>query len=396
MKILVVTQRFFPENWQVNEICEDLIANGNQVTVLTGLPHDSNGKIRNDYKKRKKRQEKIHNINIVRCFEIGRRNSLFFLILNYISFWISSLLKVSKLQNDYDIVFGYQLSPVTAMYAAKKYSKTYRKKLVIYTTDIWPESVKVYIKNENNLLYKITDRISKSIYSSSDLIVCSSKSFISYFIDIHKIDKDKLTYLPQFGDDELLNYDLYKKRNKIIELYFLGNVGKEQNLDNVISSIKNIDNVRLNIVGSGSNLEKLKKIVENNSKLREKVIFYGRKPKSKMIEYYKLADACIISLREKNRIGLTLPNKIMNYMAAGKPILGMISGSAKEIIEEANCGFCANGNDIEQFTTNINEFIRINNDKKYGENARNYYRKCFTRRVFYTNLEKILLEQINS
>lgn len=392
MKILVVCQHYYPENFQITDICEELAKKGHDVTALVGLPNYPLGYILQDYKHGKNRKETINEVNVIRCFEIGRRKNKIFLALNYLSFWLSSIFKVRTLKNDYDIVLGYETSPITMVDAGRVYAKKYNKPFYLVCADIWPECLKVYIKSENNILFGIIKKISKKIYSSATKVICTSKYFIEYLVDTHHLDNDKLVYIPQFGDDELLIEEFINTNKEMTNIVFLGNVGKEQNMPCIVkcfSELKNLNYV-LHIVGDGSDYESVKRYIDNLN-MQEKVILYGRKPKNEMINFYNISDICLLPLKSDNKIGYTLPNKLQNYMAAGKPILGMISGSAKEVIEEANCGLCADGNDIETFKKYAIKLISDNELRDHlGKNGREYYKKHFKKDIIINDLVNIL------
>ena len=72
MKILVVCQYYFPENFQITPICEQLVADGHEVTVVTGLPNYPTGIIPEEYKKGH-RDEKVNGVHVIRCHEVGRK-----------------------------------------------------------------------------------------------------------------------------------------------------------------------------------------------------------------------------------------------------------------------------------------------------------------------------------
>lgn len=391
-KILFVCQHYYPETFQITEICEELVNKGYDVTALVGLPNYPLGYIFDEYKYGKKRIETINGVKVIRCSEIGRRKGVLFLALNYISFWFSSIMHIRKLDDKFDLVIGYETSPITMVDAASRYSKKFSKKFYLFCVDIWPECLKVYLKSEKNIIYFIFNKISKRIYSSADKIFCTSKSFIEYLINKHSIDNKKIYYLPQFGDDSLLNIKYDHKNKETIDLVFTGNVGREQNLSNVIEALHIIKDkqFKFHIVGDGSDLSNVIKKVKLLS-MEDKVIFYGRRPKKEMEKFYKIADACILPLKCDNEIGKTLPNKLQNYMAAGRPILGMISGSAKEIIEEAKCGLCVEGNDVEGFSQIVKYFIEHNKCiENYSINAREYYMKNFRKNIIIDKLVDLL------
>lgn len=396
MNILVVCQYFYPENFQINPICEQLVKDGHCVTVLTGLPNYPTGIVPKDYKHGQKRDEILNGVHVIRCNEIGRKHGPVFLALNYFSFILSSTHKIKTLKEKFDVVFVYQLSPVFMGIPAVKYSKKNKVPLFLYCCDLWPESLKMYVKNETNPIFKYVKKISNKIYKACDLIAVQSTSFKDYFIEVHKIEEEKLLYIPAFADEAYLTQD-FAPSDDCVDFVFLGNLGKAQNLISILKAIKLIKNTphfKMHFVGDGSCLEEMENFVKENQ-LDNCVKFYGRRPVLEMPEFYKIADVCLVSLKADNKTGLTLPSKVQGYMAAGKPILGMIKGSAKEVIEEAHCGICVEPDDIDGFANAMKEFIE--HKEKYseaGKNGRDYFIKNFKKDIFMPKLEKALASLI--
>lgn len=396
MKILVVCQRYYPDNFQITPICERLVLDGYDVTVLTGLPNCVDGYVPKEYKGKKHRNEKLNGVKVIRCYEIGRKKGPINLALDYISFYLSAMIKVKTLDKDFDIVFDYQLSPILMALPGCWYAKKYKKPLFVYCCDLWPESLKIYLKNERNPLYKYIKRISKKVYSSANLIAIQSKSFLNYLQRVHQIPESKIKYVPTYGDDAYLNMDLSTIDNNLLDFVFLGNVAIAQDLASVLEAFalacQKSDKLRLHIVGSGSYLKQLKqKTLEYQ--LESKVVFYGTQPYSEMPKYYRLADACILSLKSDNEIGLTLPGKTQSYLAAGKPIIGMINGSAQEVIKESGCGICVNAGDINALA-NVMLTFPINPKKAeiFGMNGRAFFQKEFTKEKYMKSIEMIFIQ----
>lgn len=388
MKILVVCQYYYPENFQITPICEQLVADGYNVTVLTGLPNYPTGVIPEEYKKGH-REEKINGVNVIRCHEIGRKKGAAYLALNYFSFVRSASIKVNKLDDDFDLVFVYQLSPVLMGLPAIKYAKKNKKPVFIYCCDLWPESMKMYVQNESNPAFRWAKGISKRIYTAADEIACQSTSFIPYLKKTHDISDDKLIYIPAFADETYLEQD-FTPEGDVVDFVFLGNLGIAQNLIGVLQAVEKIKDVpgfMMHFVGDGSVLDEMKSYVLNHG-LEKVVTFYGRRPVDEMPMFYKLADACLVSLQADNQIGLTLPGKVQGYMAAGKPIIGMIDGSAKDVIDESGCGICVKAGDVDALASAMRDFIQ--NKEKYedcGEKAKEYFKANFRKSIFMNKLE---------
>ena len=392
MKLLVVCQYYYPENFQVTPICEQLAQDGYDVTVLTGLPNYPTGVIPPEYRTGH-RDEVIQGVHVIRCHEIGRKKGLPFLVLNYLSYCFSSALMTNKLPTDFDAVLVYQLSPVFMALAGKKYAKKRGVPLCIYCCDIWPESLKVYIKNERNPLFRAVKYLSKRLYQSAQRIICQSPSFIPYFCETHGIPQERMSCIPAFADEAYLSQD-FTPQDERVDFVFMGNLGIAQNLRAVldaIARIKDMPGFKVHFVGDGSYLNQMKKDAKERG-LEKTVLFYGRRPVEEMPEFYRLADACLISLKADSRIGLTLPTKLQGYMAAGKPVLGMIDGSAREVIEESGCGMCVSADDVAGFAEIMRTFIlKPEKFQSCGEKGRRYFQENFGKAVCMRKLE----EEIN-
>lgn len=387
MKILAVCQHYYPEDFQITPICEQLAADGHEVTVLTGLPNYPKGIVPDEYK-HGHRDEMIDGVHVIRCFELGRRRGVPCLALNYMSFLVSSLQKVKGLDDDFDLVFVYQLSPVLIGLPGRRYARRHGRPMYLYCCDLWPESVKVYIKNEKSLAFRLIRRVSKYVYDAAARIAVQSASFIPYLRETHGIPEERLTYLPAFADEAYLRED-FSEDNGVVDFVFLGNIGIAQDLLTVLRAIEKIRDVpgfQVHFVGDGSVLKELKRFAAAHD-LERIVHFYGRRPTEEMGAFYRLADVCLVSLYADSQIGLTLPSKVQGYMAAGKTILGMLDGSAREVIEGSRCGVCVPAGDMDGLASAMRDMIF--HPEKYadcGENGRRYFKEHFRKQLFMDKL----------
>lgn len=390
MKILTVCQYYYPEPVRITDICEQLVKDGHEVTVLTDYPNYPMGELYEDFKNEKRIDEVINGVKIHRCFTIPRKKGIIMRILNYYSFAFSSTLYAKKIKDDYDVIFVNQLSPVMMACAGIKYKKKNKKKMVLYCLDIWPESLKAGGIKENSIIFKFFHWISKRIYLSADRILITSKSFKKYLVNQFNIDENNIDYLPQYAE-ELFNKEKCKRKYDKNEFNFVfaGNIGKAQNIDVILRAAKELSGdsrIKFHIVGDGSFY---KNVVDYKEKYNlNNLMVYGRKPLEDMPVYYKLADAMIVTLTGDSLISTTLPGKVQTYMAAGKVIVGSANGETNKVLQEAQCGFCCDAGDYKGFINIINKFTNQTEEERniLEENSYNYYRNNFIKSKFIDKL----------
>jgi glycosyltransferase involved in cell wall biosynthesis len=386
-----VSQYYYPEQFRITDICETLVEKGHEVTVLTGLPNYPSGIIPNEYKGFRKRDETHNNVNIIRASIIGRGTSKIQLVLNYLSFAVSATFRVLSMPKEYDIVLVYQLSPVMMSIPGLLMKKIIKKPLVIYSHDLWPESIVSFGIKKSSITYKFVLKLSNYIYNGADKILISSSNFLNYFRDVIKY-KGPIHYLPVYAESLFEHINLIEKNDKQLDLVFAGNIGEMQSVDTIINTANRLNefkHIKFHIVGDGSARNKCEKLVRSFG--LNNVIFYGNRPLKEMPKFYELADAFLITLKTNEIISYTLPNKMQSYLAAGKPVLGCIDGETRDVIEKSQCGLCCKSEDDMAFATIIREF-----DKNrmmhtiYAANAKDYYRSNFSRDIFFERLNEIM------
>lgn len=387
MKILLVSQHFYPDNFRVNDIAKALVENGHQVTVLTSLPDYATGKVPADCKGLKNRKVKWNGVDVIRTFSVSRRSGIIFRALNYFSFLLSSTIKARSLKEKFDMVMCYQTSPVLMANGARAYAKKHKVPFFLYCLDLWPESLKAWHVGEGNPLFKLMNAYSKSIYNSADLVGVTSKPFIKYLNTVNDVPVDKLVYLPQHA--EALNLSEKPENDKTV-FAFGGNIGSVQNIECIIravAKIRDLDGYSVEIYGDGSELQNCKKLSEELG-ADEKITFFGRVDWNTLKENYNRADAFLLTLKSEGIIGQTIPAKLQEYMSGARPIIASIEGAAQEVINEAKCGICVSADNSDALADAMKDFV-LNKDeyKDCGENGKAYFENNFTREKFISDLE---------
>lgn len=399
MKVLVVCQYYYPEQFRINDICESLAKRGHDVTVLTGLPNYPDGRVFDNYRQGKKRNEILNGVRIIRCFEIGRGNSHLKLFLNYFSYAVSATLKVLFMKDEFDVILVNQLSPVMMGIPAMAYKKKYRKKILLYCLDLWPDSLAAGGVKEGSIIYKMFYKMSRWIYNSADMILVTSSMFKDYFKNTLKIDSVNISHLPQYAEDlftqskcDTTTEIAASSERKLFNFVFAGNIGEMQSVETIVKAANELhghSNVVFHIVGDGSKLDECKQLV-NNLELAN-IIFYGRRPLDEMPQFYEKADAIIITLKDNKTLSYTLPGKVQTYMAARKPIIGSINGETKRIIEQSGCGLCCEAEDYKALANLILKFCNSNKKLHMAANAQKFYFENYSKEKFIMILEKALI-----
>lgn len=390
MKILVVSQHYWPEPFPSTDICEGLAARGHEVHVLTDIPNYPMGYILPEYRGGKLRKQEHNGVKIFRSFTVGRRNNILFRMLNYYSFSLSSTFYTRKLDRDYDAILAIQSSPIMMVRAALRHGKRIGKKVVYYTMDLWPASLAAGGIGEGSAIYRLFTGVSRRLYRRADRILITSEMFREYLQENFAIDDDVIGHLPQYASAAFQQLPQAPEKDTV-DLMFAGNVGAAQSLTTVLEAAKLLQDVpklRWHIVGDGSELEHLKTLAAQDQ--LSQVIFHGRKPPEAMPEYYAMADAMLVTLTDDPFIGMTLPAKVQSYMAAGKPVLAAANGEIPLVLADAQCGLCAPAGDARAFAQVVRAFLQETDRETMGKNARSYYLTHFTREQFMNTLEQEL------
>ena len=390
MKLLIVCQYYYPENFVVYKIAEGLVKEGHDVTVLTGKPNYGYGEIIPEYKDVK--YEELNGVKIHRVDIISRGKNRISIIKNYLSFWKNSKKWAKNTKEEFDAVYSLSLSPVTILSAGNLYKKKHHVKHIVHCVDLWPESVLITkAVKKHSLTYRILYTWSKKLYKQADEILVGSPSFIEYFEKVLKLPTNNIQFVAQPSLVEN-NDGLRKPLGPGFHVLYCGNLGLIQEIELIPEAMKLVknDNVTFHVIGMGPKTDELKKLV-NDYHLRGRVIYHGPLPAKKAAPYFKACDASYISLKDEGYVGKTIPNKLMMSMAFGKPILGVLSGDGKDVIEKAKCGFVSEHNP-ESLARMIDKISKMKEDeiKTLGMNAKQYYFEHFSVDSICKKISKIL------
>jgi len=399
MRILIVSQYFWPENFRVNDLSTGLVQRGHQVTILTGIPNYPDGKFYSGYNFLKNTRQNYCEAQVIRVPLIPRgKGGNLNLILNYLSFVIFGTLLVPFVcRQKYDVIFVYGISPILMAIPAIFLKKIRKVPVVLYVLDLWPESIAAVGAIKSPFFLSIVKRIVHFIYKHCDQILVSSPGFVERIKEM-SIEESKINYWPQWAED---NYKIVVVKENSVEsrempsgfrIMFAGNIGAAQGFKTIIEAadkLKNHLNIHWIIIGDG----RMKPWVENQVRLRKlenTVHLLGKRPVETMSSYFALADVLLVSLKKDSIFTLTLPAKIQSYMACGRPILACLDGEGARVIQESGAGVTCTADDHELLAGSALKMSNLTDVERKGMGLRGraYFEKHFTRDILLSQFEK--------
>lgn len=386
MKVLIVSQYFWPENFRINDIAAELKKRDYDIEVLTGKPNYPGGDFFTGYSASGLCVEYWMGIKIFRLpiFPRGKSTTIG-LLANYLSFIFSGLLlgPVILRKSQYDIIFVYAPSPIFQVIPALLLGRMRKIPVVLWVQDLWPESLSATGHVKSSIILHMVRLFVRFIYKRVDLILVQSKAFIKPVLNL--APTARVLYYPNsvekyFYSTQTCDVPNIDSLNKEFILLFAGNVGAAQSMETIVSAASRLSNypeIKLVILGEGSKI----KWTEAEIKRRglKNVILGGRHPVERMPHLMRKASALLVSLTGNPIFSLTIPNKIQAYMAVGKPIIACMNGEGARIINEANAGLTVAAEDSVALANAIVAMYKMTEVERdqFGQNGRRFFKNNF-------------------
>lgn len=397
MKILIVSQYFWPENFRINDLATELVGRGHEITVLTGWPNYPEGKIYEDFDKNPQKYANFNGVNIVRVPLAPRGQSALRLMINYFSFIFSaSLLGSLKLIGKrYDLIFVCGLSPITVAIPAIFLKFIKKTPIVLWVLDLWPESLSAVGVVKSKKILDAVGVLVRFIYKNCDLILGQSKSFI-HSIGKYCNESEKIKYFPSWSEDLFNNESVViapevETKKDIFNILFSGNIGDAQDFPTILNAaeyLRERSDIRWIIVGDGRMAGWVREQIVKRS-LQNNVVMTGRFPLERMPSFFAHADALLVSLKANEIFAMTIPGKVQTYLSSGLPIVGAIDGEGAEVIREAGAGYACKASDAEGLAAAVAKMAALNAEKRdaMGKAGNAYYVAQFEKKLLIDKLE---------
>lgn len=384
MKVLILSQHFWPETFRINEVAQSLREAGCEVGVLTGQPNYPDGRVFPGYRAWGCGSEPHAGGTIWRVPLAPRgRGGSRRLVANYLSFLASaSLLGPWLLRRQrFDVIFVYGTSPILQAIPGLVLRRTTGARLVTWVQDLWPQSLEVTGHVRNRRLLAGVAKVVAWIYRRSDLLLVQSPGFVPLVaplaggtpVEVHP-NPGELAFREEPAGEPAL------RLAPGFNVVFAGNLGTVQALDTVLAAaalLRDEADIRIVLVGSGSRGEWLQQEAQRLGLTN--VQFAGRFPPEAMPGILAQASALLVSLTRSEILAQTVPSKIQAYLAAGRPLIASLDGEGARVVEEAGAGLACPAEDAAALAQAVRRLHAAGaaERQRMGENGRRYYAQQF-------------------
>lgn len=386
MRILVVSQYYWPEGFRINDLVQSLKKQGCDVDVLTGQPNYPEGVIFPGYKAWSCGKEECSGTKIYRVplFPRGSKSAIK-LALNYLSFVISGLLLAPWLlrKNKYDVIFVYAPSPILQAIPAIFLGWLKNCGVIVWVQDLWPESLSATGYVRSTRILDLVEKLVKFIYRHTDLLLVQSEAFIAKVAIL--APGKRIEYYPNSVDasfvapTDVVPPDI-AGLGEGFPIVFAGNIGAGQAVEVIIEAatlLREHTDIRFIVVGQGSRRDWMSKAAQERGLTN--LYLPGRYPVELMPGLMQNAEALLVTLADEPIFEATIPSKVQAYMAAGKPILACLNGEGARLVQKSGAGLTCPAEDAQGLADSILTLYKMTNVERaqMGASGRRYFKEHF-------------------
>jgi len=343
MHILLIHQAFAaldePGGTRHHELARHLRAQGHQVTIIASPVSYLTG---DGQQKRVRKQTDDLGVTIIRSYTLpALHRSFVWRVISFLSFMTSSFIN-GLFVRKVDLVWG-TTPPIFQAPTAWLLARLKGCPFLLEVRDLWPAFAIAVGVLKSPLLIRLSEWLEKFLYRQADHVMVNSPGYLSH---VQARGAQKVSLIPNGADPAMFDpqadgrvfRDLLGLQDEFIALY-AGAHGMSNDLDILLDAaalLQDEINVRLVLLGSGKEKSRLQQKAANLGLGR--VLFVDPVPKMEMGEALAAADACLAILKPIEMYKTTYPNKVFDYMAAGRPVILAIDGVIRQVVEEANAG----------------------------------------------------------
>ena len=308
-------------------------------------------------------------------------------VISFVVFMFTSILAGLR-AGPVDLVMGTS-PPIFQAVSAWLVAALRRKPFLLEIRDLWPEFAIAMGVLRNPVLIRLSRWLESFLYRRADHLLVNSPAYRDYLIG-KGMPQAKITLIPNGVDPAMFDpkasgEEVRKefKLNRHFVVTYAGALGLANDLPTLLRAavrLREQPHLRFLLVGDGKERPNLERMAADLA--LPNVTFTGARPKSQMAAFLAASDACVAILRDTPMFKTTYPNKVFDYMAAGRPTLLAIDGVIREVMDSAGGGlFVPPGNDAALAAAILSLSRDPGNAQRMGQAARDYVVAHFDRRI---------------
>lgn len=402
LRILVLSQYFWPEDFRINDLALALQERGHHVEVLTGIPNYPEGRAYPGYSLLRPREESYHGIRVRRVplLTRGRARGMR-LALNYASFALSaSVLGPLAARGDYDVILVFEVSPVTVGIPALVLKRITGAALLFWVLDPWPEVLRDTGVVSSEVVLAAVRRLARRIYRGSDRVLVSSEGFLRPVSELAG-GEARVRYFPQSAEPFYRPLSPHQTEGvpplpSGFRVMVAGNIGTSQDFPTLLAAaelLRGEGDIHWIVVGDGRMRGWVEEQVRQRG-LQSVVHLMGRHPAERMPHFFAHADVLLASLRRAPVYAYTLPAKIQSYLACARPLIAGMDGEGARVVMESGAGLSCPAEDPLALADAVLALRALSAEERaaMGFRGRGYFLEHFERERLTTRLERWMRE----
>jgi glycosyltransferase involved in cell wall biosynthesis len=254
------------------------------------------------------------------------------------SFWLGLGVK------NVDLVWGTS-PPIFQGVTAWALARLKGAKFLFEVRDLWPQFAIAVGVLTNPILIRMSEWLERFLYRRADRVMVNSPGYVDH---VEARGGKRVELIPNGADPSMFDPTddgaSFRTRHQLADKFvvlYAGAHGMSNDLGVVLEAAKLLEDTDLQIVLLGDGKEKANLQAQVEEMGLTNVTFVPSVPKSEMPGALAAADACIAILKPLDEYKTTYPNKVFDYMAAGRPVALAIDGVIREVVEAARCGIFA-------------------------------------------------------
>jgi glycosyltransferase involved in cell wall biosynthesis len=394
MHILLIHQAFAslddPGGTRHYEFARMLAARGDQVTIIASSVNYITGARTS----RGQAAREPDGVTILRAnVYAAHHKSFVHRMLAFFSFMVASFW-IGLWVTEVDLVWGTS-PPIFQGVTAWLLARLKGAKFLFEVRDLWPQfAIAVGVVNHPALILA-SEWLEKFLYRQADCIMVNSPGFVSH---VRTLGERRVELIPNGADPAMFNpaangaefRRTHGLGNKFVALY-AGAHGLSNDLQIVIEAARLLQGANIQIVLVGDGKEKPALVASAAALGLRTVTFVPSMPKREMPEILAAADACIAILKPLEEYRTTYPNKVFDYMAAGRPVVLAIDGVIREVVEAADCGLFVQPGNPSALADGIRSLAADpDRARRMGLNGRRYVQENLNREKIAAKLLEVL------